>query len=96
MSDDWKPGDLALAVRDGWCPVRLQHMGIRKGGIYTVSAVAIRNDDYGRPTLCIGLPHVREGEPGLNARWFRKINPLTDQEREEALRELSPPLKVEA
>ena len=93
---DWQAGDLALCVNVSdrrWNGV-LATAGsrFRKGAIYTVAGVHAVTYD-GVPGLCLSLV---EDTPGRTAAaWrFRKINPLTDAEREEALRELNAPERV--
>jgi hypothetical protein len=86
MSDDWKPGDLALCVgeQDGdgptfWEPVI--------GGTYHVAAVEIAETG-----LFLELqedPYAFDPSWGWGAEIFRKINPLTDEERDEFIRELN-------
>lgn len=86
MSDDWKPGDLAWAVRDGRFGV------IRKGATYLVNEVFTHRATR---ELCLGVDEVPTFVPplyyGHRACLFRKINPLTDAERDEFLTDLKAP-----
>lgn len=95
MADDWKPGDLALCVDDSDHPDDVQTgWNAIKGAIYTVSAVEI--------WPCGTYLHLAEDPvPYDDSAWdairFRKIHPLTDEEREGFLADLKlPALLVEA
>lgn len=91
MSDDWKPGDLALCPKvynTGRKNALPGHSGLRPGGIYLVEAVV----PYGPSTaLVFGGHYTRHPSQGWLSTCFRKIAPLTESEREEALRELRTP-----
>lgn len=94
--DDWKPGDLALCVNDGKiiCAHGHIHTGnrsCRRGQTKTVVGFGLNSNGS------ITCPEVSlifaGGEEGL-ARRFRKISPLTEEERQQALRDLTAPEKV--
>lgn len=95
MADDWSAGDLALCVdtRERVINGRIACAGVhlRKGAIYTVHAIL--------PQSSMGTPgpilHLRDGRRG-GAWRFRKIKPLSDTEREEALRDLKAPVREPA
>lgn len=97
MADDWQPGDLALCVKvDEGHGARKY---IRVGGVYTVTAIAPFRDCFGEVGLSLdGIHPVATSEylPFFAASRFRKINPLTDAEREEALRDLKAPVREPA
>ena len=98
--DNWQPGDLALCVNtdDRWWNGALATAGrrFRSGAIYTVAAVLPRSS-LGLVGLHLALKEDRSGSTA--AAWrFRKINPLTDEERRYAERELltGKPVKEDA
>jgi hypothetical protein len=83
MADDWKPGDLALCVRRG------EGTGdpTKPGAVYTVAGL----HSWG-PYPALSLREVpNEGVDWLYhfADRFRKINPPTNEERNESIRELN-------
>lgn len=87
MSDDWKPGDLALCVRrdgGGFQPLRF----IDPGEVVTVAEA--RNGGW--PAIGLSFEESRGFFTFYDSRCFRKIKPLTDEEREQALRELRSPV----
>lgn len=95
MSDDWKPGDLALCVNANWLE---DSHGIsfgdhlRPGAIYTVARVGLNEAER----LALWLIEVPcEPEWGKRAIRFRKIKPHTpDEEDRETIRLLnSAPVK---
>lgn len=88
MSDDWKPGDLALCVNRDPGPGKRWLYGckLRRGGIYTVEAVW-RSAQYG-PLLTVREVPCTSNSGGFGTCRFRKINPLTDEERDAFLAEL--------
>jgi hypothetical protein len=95
--DDWAPGDLALCVRrDGGGKRALPFTQV--GATYTVTTVVISPL---WPAAGLGfesLP-VKENDEGVTAydsRCFRKIHPLTDEERDEFLADLRTPAKQDA
>lgn len=94
--DDWQVGDLALCIsgkrvpkggRKGFAPNGEKFL--RQGGIYTVEAVV-------RPYQALGL--VLEGHHSVHpsraylASSFRRIKPLTDEERDSFLADLDAPV----
>lgn len=89
MADDWKPGDLALCVRP--------ELLASAGGVYTVAEVfwdcGSTDTTAGWGLIFSDLPATGNFD-GYDAERFRKINPLTDEEREEALRDLKLPERV--
>lgn len=88
MADDWRPGDLALCVKDRWSGVLTRRQmpegfGPRAGGVYTVVRVVI--DPRGMTALVF-----EHWSYTFAARCFRKINPHTpDAEDEETIRLLN-------
>jgi hypothetical protein len=87
MTDDWKPGDLALCVCGGsWTPS--EPFDPQPGAVLTVRAF---DNTPGDPGLWFAsLPSCES-----YAAWaFRKINPLSIGEREEAMRDLKLPENV--
>lgn len=96
MSDDWKPGDLALCVNGQvGCEPPLE-----TGSVHTVAEVGWGISEHGEYQLILvldGIPRIRWGGRYWDAHdaWrFRKIKPLTDEERNEALQELRTPERV--
>ena len=87
MSNDWQVGDLALCVR--WKAKDLPQIVV--GGVYTVERLWTHYQN----AKCKGLSFdfVEVPRPACNssfdARCFRKIRPLPDEERREAERELA-------
>lgn len=91
MADDWKPGDLALCVRGG--------INSRAGRVYTVDDVIRPGEIRFAPDLqctllwnelCLvfaELPII--GRNACGASRFRKINPLSDEEREQFAADLN-------
>ena len=100
MADDWKPGDLALCVRVGLIECEFSiHTGKDApppGSVEEVVAVGLARDTFGphvgRPCGCVDLTFA-SGKGAVGQR-CRKINPLTDEEREEAMRDLKLPENV--
>jgi hypothetical protein len=92
MSDDWKPGDLALCVRTP----RLGNGEVVKGRFYDVVRV-IRGVRWmgGACGPALTLAGVRHENPcgGCWSGNFRKINPLNEAEHAAAMRELNAPVK---
>lgn len=93
---DWKPGDLALCVKRGeWRHVLTRARSgapWKCGCIYTVRRFG-PCPASGLPTLWFeGYPGEKGCDGGAAIR-FRKINPLTKEERDEFLRELDAPVK---
>lgn len=90
MSWDWKPGDLAMCVS-----IRLAHRPLpseilKVGRIYTVNDVRWSDKEQ---CLALGLDEARSrGKDGMwHAILFRKIDPLTDEERDSFLADLKMP-----
>jgi hypothetical protein len=75
MADDWQAGDLALCVKNGGTG------GVRKGGVYTVTAVLMAPTGH----LALALAECRSAcwQGTYAAFGFRKIKPLTGVERDE-------------
>jgi hypothetical protein len=92
MADDWKAGDLALCVAVRHPRYRGASRILRKGRIYTVESVRWSNQDELVALFLVGCRSRKSG--AWPADIFRKIEPLTDAEREEALRELNTPERV--
>lgn len=95
MSDDWKPGDLALCVDDK--DYDGEQMEVRHGAIYTVADLYDGYDEERDHVLVLILREVRPVDPeasGFEATCFRKINPLTPDERHEFLTDLYFDLEV--
>lgn len=81
---DWKPGDLALCVRN-----LSPRVPVRRGGVYRVRKVwdAI----YGPPRKAVGLDFDHYADDrAIASRCFRKIRPYTpDAEDAETIRLLT-------
>lgn len=81
MSDDWKPGDLALCVNAR----ALMHDGIRsgprkelaEGKVYTVNSVGVDSKMVGKEVPCLFLAEVRSPAPrgGFSKLRFIKVTP---------------------
>lgn len=87
MSEGWHAGDLALCVRDDWelCKqgrIRNTSAHPRSGGIYPVKFVFAEDDGV--------FLFIAEFEAKYEAVCFRKIEPLSEEERREALDEREP------
>lgn len=94
MSDDWKPGDLALCVNGVVNPEWSDAAHPQQGAVYTVTEVtrtAPANSMFprGMGLFLAGLSCASLW--GFAAQRFRKINPLTDEERRQALEDLKLP-----
>ena len=94
MQDDWKPGDLALCVRDDWendgerADVSQGTPEISRGSVLEVSRVVLPKRDYPQFVGLIAHPlylSFAETGPryGYRADWFKKIDPLTEEEERE-------------
>lgn len=87
MAEDWQVGDLALCV---WgerrsMPIPPNWKSPCKGGLYTVVKVT-----RGGHSLGLVLTDSHTDNPlGWLASCFRKIKPLTDEEREQFFAELN-------
>lgn len=86
MADDWQIGDLALCVKNGqWYDADggCEHYGIpiRSGMVLSVRRVG---QAIGHPCKALWLEGVedRVSPAGFGSIRFRKIRPLTDEERE--------------
>lgn len=95
MADDWQPGDLALCVSllGSDCPE------LTVGGVYTVAEVMSGWNCHGLERVGLSFGEIVPSEFGaiaFDAIAFRKIKPLTDAEREEALRDLKAPVREPA
>lgn len=95
MADDWQAGDLALCVGGrGRRGVPMPgNTAVRRGGLYPVSEVC---PGPGWKALVFEGHHSTHFTRGWHARCFRKIKPLSDAEREEALRDLKAPVREPA
>lgn len=94
MADDWKPGDLALCVNNASNP-KFGANELRVGATYVVTSVTppAPNPIFPRaPGLHVAGARTRS-ERGFSAYRFRKIKPLTDEEREQFVNELNTPAK---
>lgn len=85
MADDWKPGDLALCVLS-------ERDYLPAGSIHTVRTVM--RSETGRLGLTFEDVEPPAGKRGFLAIRFRKINPLTDDERDETWRDLLEPVRA--
>ena len=83
MSDDWAAGDLALCINDAACPYYGSHPAKRRGRIYLVVEALPRDG--------LRFDGIDSGSPsgGFWAGDFRKIEPLTDEEREQFAADLN-------
>jgi hypothetical protein len=87
--DDWKVGDLALCIKSVGTPTAIERGGVR----VVASFHPETSTDY--PGLnFIGVRKPRDGGIAWWVEFFRKINPLTDEERDEFLRELDAPVRA--
>lgn len=90
---DWQPGDLALCVRVAPIVAGNFHNAsltkLRCGAVYGVVSAFI--DCTGAAALLLDEVRSSHPEGGFRAERFRKINPLTDEEREDAFRDLKVP-----
>lgn len=99
MADDWQPGDLALCVKRGkwWFSgtgAINNATAMRAGQIHRVRRVGMSPNGW--LTLWFdGFPGEKFMD-GFGACRFRKIKPLTNKEREEALRDLKAPVREPA
>lgn len=93
MSDNWQPGDLALCVRNT-DPVLGSTKRVMPGRIYTVEFPYWSSKGDGLGLMLVGVRSAMNC--GFHAFLFRKIKPLTDEEREEFLRELNTPARETA
>ena len=92
MADDWQKGDLALCVNARPCSCCGDGFPLAPGSVWTVE----RAWDY-RGTLALdlaGVPAAPFHTRGIAATRFRKINPLTDEERDETWRDLLEPVRA--
>lgn len=99
MSSDWQPGDLALKVCPGAYPGRwdVKPPRLRNGMYYVVREVFAGIGSNGPWTaLVIDGPPSTWRRGAWNARGFRKIPPLTDEEREQFTADLNEPVKETA
>lgn len=101
MADDWQAGDLALCVKRGeWRHAVGGKLnggrGMRSGQVHTVRRFG-RCPVSGIPTLWfVDFPGNR-GSDGFGACRFRKIRPLSVEERNAEIRLLTgKPVKVDA
>lgn len=90
--DDWQVGDLALCVAltiRNLAPSRI----LRIGRVYTVTGVR-----WSTREQCVALSLAEAKSRGLFGDWhaavFRKINPLTEEERRSFLADLRQPVVV--
>lgn len=91
MADDWQVGDLALCVSNGPDPDHWHRLdgGPKIGSIHAV--VSLDRDRRG-----FWLSFEEWDGPSFLERGFRKIRPLTDEERDSFIVDLDVPSKVEA
>lgn len=99
MADDWQIGDLALCVA---LTLNLPGYGnlapskiLRIGAIYTVNSLRW---SVGHDCLALGLAEVKSKGPfgDWHAAAFRKIHPLTDEDRDSFMAELRTSQPIEA
>lgn len=91
MSDDWQVDDLALCVKRGvWRDkAGTPHNGLaRSGGIYTVRRVGFSTSWQERVLWFTDFPGDK-WEDSYCACRFRKIKPLTKEEREQFFADLN-------
>lgn len=90
MADDWAPGDLALCVR--------AEAPLIAGGVYIVASVIVAKPPYsdaGQIGLFLTAVKLPSLSGAANASRFRKIRPLTDEERDEFLADIKTPEPVQ-
>ena len=98
MADDWQVGDLALCVSDGW--VHTIKVGgdtgfrPRVGSVHQVVEVASSADKRHShwPAGILALAFPPSPHAFFNVIFFRKIRPLTDEERRSFVAELDCPV----
>lgn len=87
MSDDWKPGDLAVCVdarKNPGCPYPTM---LVEGRVYTVSGIApLSPNQLLGPARGLFLEGVAHPPRGCNERRFRKIRPDEPKACEEEFR----------
>lgn len=108
MADNWASGDLALCIRDDWDndgtdPRVCGAPHVARGAVREVLNVVLLSKHF-PGALQLGLSeadeHLSFTDPGFNygyrSDWFKKINPLTDDEHSAFLAELDAdnPVKV--
>ena len=87
MADDWQVGDLALCVDD----TNLRKGLIRKGGVYRVNDLCHGEHVRFGPQIALYFDGV-DDIMGHAAIRFRKIKPLTEEERRSFVAELDCPV----
>lgn len=102
MADDWQPGDLALCVADllnSGRPLEASKAEMlsvpAKTGVYTVIDVSVFNRSHWADKDPVFLK-LSGYIAWYNAEFFRKINPLTEDEEREARREIEQDKRVTA
>jgi hypothetical protein len=88
MADDWQAGDLALCVALDAAPTALT-----VGRIYTVADLNLDWLDSEGLGLFLVEVSAGDGWDGFKADRFRKIRPLTDEERDEFTTDLRTPVR---
>lgn len=89
MADDWKPGDLALCVkREPW---RNDEGAILQGGPQSGQAFVVEEAYISKRVGDLMLAFPDFPREGFAAIYFRKIPPLTDEERDSFLADLKLP-----
>ncbi|SLK03951.1 hypothetical protein [Novosphingobium mathurense] len=97
--DNWQPGDLALCVRNGFkmCrtgPIAPDALQIPVGSVQIVSGVFEAIDEVYRAEGVLFLKFRGSASTKqYDCRGFRKIHPLTDEERESFLADLPEPVE---
>jgi hypothetical protein len=91
--DDWQKGDLALCVNDAPNPFYGGRSTVARGRVYTVEAVSERRPHslFGmtRGLLLSGIRSKVSALGSFAEQRFRKIKPLTDEEREQFAAEMN-------
>jgi len=94
--DDWQVGDLALCVGIDDEPGTIEvAFDLAVGGVYTVCEVCSEPADiYGSDWTGLNFEEdfSRDASSAWDAKFFRKIKPLTDEERDSFLADLDAPV----
>lgn len=94
MADDWQVGDLALCVSHGPDPQdwAADTGGPAIGSVHIVTAVQWYPADRWNPEGV--YLDFSEFEDSFNSKGFRKIRPLSDEERDSFLADLRVPVEA--
>lgn len=97
--DDWQVGDLALCINEAPCPIFGSALR-RRGRVYLVIEVKVLKDYAGRDETGLRMDRDNPVHPTRNiigysnAICFRKIRPLSDEERDSFVADLKHPVEA--